>query len=437
MDRGATSESKRYERGQTFVVLALVIPVLIIFTGMALDYGMAYVEKTGLSKAVDAAALEGMRNLSQGNAVAERLATDTFNANVQVLGTYGIPPTFTFTQSVDASGNATVSIQGTVYYQPMFLRIIPGFPSPVAISASATTSRQPLYMALVLDQSYSMTQNGGSTALPTAVSDFIDQFDDTNDHVAVVSFATYATVGVQMSNSPPFKNAVKSYVNSMGFTLQNCYTFSQTGLDNGLAQINSATVPSNGVKVIVFFTDGWPNMVQDGLNCASGSGTRTTLNFSQCDPGDVTLGLCNSLFPLAVFSTSGGSANCGGCYSYPSYAYGSCYPPPAWMTFYSRQSNSYQTMTMSNIWNEAFYRAESSANTALSQNVQIFSVGLGNAITNQPVAQSFLYQVANDPNSPTFSLSLPQGQALFAPTAAQLDGIFQQIVAKILLRLTQ
>ena len=92
---------------------------------------------------------------------------------------------------------------------------------------------------------------------------------------------------------------------------------------------------------------------------------------------------------------------------------------------------------MSAVSNEAFFRAEGSANTALNQNVQIFSIGLGSAITNQAVAQSFLYQVANDPNSPTFSANLPQGQALFTPTAAQLNGLFQQIASKILLRLSQ
>ena len=107
------------------------------------------------------------------------------------------------------------------------------------------------------------------------------------------------------------------------------------------------------------------------------------------------------------------------------------------MTFYSQQSKTYKSVGMSNISNESFYRAENAANTALNQNVTIYSIGLGNAITGQSVAQSFLYQVANDPNSPTFNLNLPQGQALFAPTSAQLDQVFQTIASKILLRLTQ
>jgi Flp pilus assembly protein TadG len=423
-------------RGQVIVMITIAIPVLLLFAGLAIDFGIAYTDEMALSRAVDAAALEGMRNLSQGSSVAKQLATDTFNANVQALGTYTTPPTFSFTQSTDASGDQIVTITGTVYWQPILLSLI--LSSPVPISQTASASRAPLYMSLVLDQSYSMTGNGGAAALPSAVINFVNQFDDTADHVAVVSFATYATTGVKMNSSPPFKSAVSSYVNNMGFSLQNAYTFAQTGLDNGLAQINSVTLPPNAQKVMVFFTDGWPNMVQDNLNCSSRSSTRTLLNFTECDPGDQSLGLCNSSFPLAVFTASGGNTSCGGCTSYPSYSSSDpCYPAPSGMTFNSRQYGKYETPTMSNISNEAFYRAEASANTAQSQNVTVYSIGLGSAITNQTQAKSFLYQVANDPAGSSYNSSLPQGQAVFAPTSAQLNAVFQQIASKILLRITQ
>jgi Flp pilus assembly protein TadG len=422
--------------GQILVMLTIAIAVLILFAGLAIDFGIAYTHKTALSRAVDAAALEGMRNLSQGSTVAKQLATDTFNANVQALGNFATPPTFTFAQNLDSYGNQSVTITGTVYWQPLFLSMV--LPSPVAISETATVGRAPLYMSLVLDQSYSMTQNGGSTALPPAVNHFINQFDDTSDHVAVVSFASIATVGAQMGNSPPFKSAISNYVNGMTFTLQNAYTFAQTGLDNGLAQINSVALPSNAQKVIVFFTDGWPNMVQDGLNCNGGSGPRTTLKFTECDSGDVSLGLCNDQFPLAVFTTSGGNTLCGSCTSYPSYASSDpCYPAPTGVTFPSQQYGTDEQVSMSAVSSEAFYRAETSASTALNQNVTIYSIGLGTAITGQPVAQAFLYQVANDPNSSSYSSNLPQGEALFAPTSTQLDTVFQQIASKILLRITQ
>ena len=92
---------------------------------------------------------------------------------------------------------------------------------------------------------------------------------------------------------------------------------------------------------------------------------------------------------------------------------------------------------MNNVYNEAIYRAEASATTALNQNVTIYSIGLGTAITNQTTAEDFLYTVANDPTYSGVNTSLPEGQAVFAPTSSQLNEVFQTIASKILLRITQ
>jgi Flp pilus assembly protein TadG len=430
-------ESKRRgARGQVLVMVSIAVPVLILFAGLAIDFGVAYTDKTALSRAVDAAALEGMRNLSAGTTMAQRLAQDTYNLDVQALGAYSTSPAFSFAENTDAYGNESVTVNGTVYWNPIFLRFVLG--STVPISDTATVSRAPLYMSLVLDQSYSMTENGGSTALAPAVTNFIDQFNDSLDHVAVVSFATHPTVGVTMASSPPFKSAVTTYADAMTFSSTNAYTFAQTGLDNGLAQINSVSLPTNAQKVIVFFTDGWPNMIQSGLNC-SGS-TDTTLNFTSCDPGDDSLGLCSSATtPLVVFTTSGGNTTCGTC---TSNTLGNPCTPSSTMVlstlyFQSQQNGTTEHPTMNNVYNEAIYRAEASATTALNQNVTIYSIGLGTAITNQTTAQDFLYQVANDPNGPSYNSALPQGEAVFAPTSSQLNYVFEEIASKILLRITQ
>ena len=69
------------ERGQMMLVFALVLTVLILFTGLALDAGLLYVTKAKLSTSVDAACLTGMRNLSSGQTTATTLATGMFNAN--------------------------------------------------------------------------------------------------------------------------------------------------------------------------------------------------------------------------------------------------------------------------------------------------------------------------------------------------------------------
>ncbi len=81
-------------------MVTIAVPVLLLFAGLAIDFGVAYTDKTALSRAVDAAALEGMRNLSAGTTTAQQLANDTFNLDVQALGTYSTPPSFSFAKNV-------------------------------------------------------------------------------------------------------------------------------------------------------------------------------------------------------------------------------------------------------------------------------------------------------------------------------------------------
>ena len=45
------------DQGQILVMFALALPLLILFTAMAVDMGLIYVTKAKLSKAVDAACL--------------------------------------------------------------------------------------------------------------------------------------------------------------------------------------------------------------------------------------------------------------------------------------------------------------------------------------------------------------------------------------------
>ena len=52
------------ERGYTLIYLSIMLGVLLIFTGLAVDSGRAYVVKAQLSKAVDGAALAAARNLN-------------------------------------------------------------------------------------------------------------------------------------------------------------------------------------------------------------------------------------------------------------------------------------------------------------------------------------------------------------------------------------
>ncbi len=69
----------RNEEGFTLFYMAVFLTVLLIFVGLAVDTGRAYVVQAQLSKAVDGAALGAARMLNSGNPAQE--AGNIYNAN--------------------------------------------------------------------------------------------------------------------------------------------------------------------------------------------------------------------------------------------------------------------------------------------------------------------------------------------------------------------
>ena len=252
--------------------LALLLPVLVLFTGLALDAGLLYVTKAKLSMAVDAACLMGMKSLSLGNSKAATLATYAFNAN------YGSnPPTPTITFPVDTYGDQQVHISATATVNTAFIRFVPTL-ATVSISDTATATRGKLAMSIVLDRSGSMSSNGGGTALQSAVPAFVADFSNTNDEVALISFASNATVNFPINYSfiTPITNAVKGLSFSGGTFGTGAGTNSAsttTGPPMSMAdqQINKVVAQpgQNLTKVLVYFTDGLMNTVQDTFTCHS------------------------------------------------------------------------------------------------------------------------------------------------------------------------
>ncbi len=275
--------------------MAILIPIVIIFVGIAIDLGRAYVTKTTLSKAVDAAALAAMRNLNQGQTAATNDAKSAFTANYQSgpgLGTTPTPSITWFTASPCTAGNTCVTIAATATINTTFLRalsILPGVGSSYNssnISVSATAQRNPLVMSIILDKSGSMNKNGGSTALPPAVTSFISYFDEGIDNIAEISFSTVASTDVAMTTS--FDSPINSAVEGLSF---GGATFAQSGLAGRIYPDPSIPPTPNVIRVAVFFTDGWANTNNDNLNC-TGTAAKpvyTNLNYGGCSPTEAGL----------------------------------------------------------------------------------------------------------------------------------------------------
>jgi Flp pilus assembly protein TadG len=399
------------QRGQILPMFVVLLPVLLLFVGLTLDFGVAYVTKSALSRAADAAALAGMRNIKLGQSEATTLATAAFNANYTAFSGNTPAPTVSVNITTNSSDNTVVNVNATTTLNSMFLGILPGFKT-INVSSLSQTTRPKLIMSLVLDRSGSMNKNGGATALPPAVVNFLGYFDDSTDEVADVSFSTLASIDVPIGTG--FTGPITSAVDSMKFAGA---TFTQAGLQDGLDQINTVSVASgeNVVKVVVFFTDGWANTLEDTFSCPAS----TLLEAGGCAPPEYAVGWCSPRAVPFMDPVTGSNTSCGAT------------------TFYSESAGGSMPLTpvltgLTNISNDATYRANLVATSMRADNIVVYSIGLGDKIS-----EAFLQQVANDPASATFDGTQPIGEAVFAPTAAELQGVFQEIANKILLRISQ
>jgi len=409
------------ERGQILVLLALVMPILVLFSALAVDVGFAYVTKARLSKAVDAACLIGMKNLSQGQATAQTLALNSFNANYPTTTLDASPPVVNISFSTNAVGSQLINVNATATIRTFFMQYLPQWKT-LTVKESAQATRATLVMSLVLDRSGSMKSNGGGTALISAAPSFVQDFS-TTDYMAMISFASNATVDVAMAN-----NNITNITNKLNGWNQGTFaggTFGPGGVTFAKTQEDGENPPGNVVKVMVYFTDGHVNTVQDTFACTSSWGN-TLYNYGGYDSG----GSCHFLDPSS--GTDWGSLVSGNPPHQPT---PNC---TGVTTFYSWQNKQQEVFSANNIAPEARYRALQTANAMLNEGVVIYSIGLGSDID-----QTFLKELANDPSSPTYDPTLPQGLAVFAPDCPsstctqELNQVFQTIASKILLRLTQ
>jgi hypothetical protein len=462
-----------------------------LFAAFAIDMGIIYQAKARLSNSVDAAVLTGAKNYSQGIPTAQALATDMFQAN------WGnAAPTLAFTwcpANVSCVGtDLSVTLHATALVNTTFMAYLPRW-AQWNIGDTGQATRSNLVMTLVLDRSGSMLTNEGSGALQAAVPAFIADFLNGTDHIAMVSFADNARVDVAMTTS--FATPIDSAVAGLNFDGATFGTGAGTNTHDtshgpplNLAddQNNSVTLPAGQpeTKVIVYFTDGLMNTVQDNMTCTNFTPQLTLYNFggydatSNCDQDASGKSLCfdfmdptQDIYETGDLSwnygdgstiTGAGSGGCTktsgshyGClHSIPFNASKSCKTPS---TFRAQSSGANVPFSRVNITADANYRARYTANVIRPESpvpTYIYVIGLGSDITGDGCTEALLATMANDPiatsyacasNPGVYNSSQVPGALLFAPDCPsnqakcnqELTTAFQIIAAKILLRLTQ
>jgi Flp pilus assembly protein TadG len=382
------------DRGAIVVFMAISLFVMFGAAGLAIDLGRGYIGQVRLARAVDASALAAARSLRQGQAVALTNGQAVAQANGVVNGAGGVSLGWAF--GVNAQGENTVTVTANQPVSTTFMRLFGH--TQMIVAAAATAAVPPVDLILVLDQSGSLAQAGAWGSLQSAARTFVQYFDDSIDQVGLVSFQLRATDRVQMAGN--FTNSVMSAINAM-------QSAGDTNVGEGLLLAQSQVLGFNSrpraAKVVVFFTDGRPTAFrgnlggQDRMLAVYTTGNRIRGYFN--NP--------NSL-PTDQLATADGCVNFFSCFGY----------------------------------NENAVRATGQAlglqqaNSMRSQGVLVYSIGLGNPGAGNPLLVpdlNYLRQIANeagviDPNQ-------PQGRMFFAPSAAQLQLVFDQVAQDLFVRL--
>ncbi|HBA90123.1 MAG TPA: hypothetical protein DCZ75_19625 [Geobacter sp.] len=438
------------EKGQVFILLALLITVLVAFAGLAVDVGMAYVVKTKLNAAVDAAALAAGRVVGADDGSATTEADKFFHANYpdQLLGAtvqqLSVDPQY---DDKTKSWMVTVSTKATV---PTYFARAAGWPA-LTVQATATSTINPVDLVLVMDSTRSLSthtsEKGTSDKLRNAAKNFVGVFNPKNDRVGLIRFACGAVQDVKITSARGFQRKwldagldLITEANAKGFTTaEEALRLAKKQLDDVPSDQQSPN------RIIVFFTDGAPNGVAANFVTATGNQVGTLSS----EPTDLTrlFDVDGLQHPLNVRAT-GDIPDYDWTGTISAYSYNN-------VRHFNSPTGTPIALTRENINRAARSMLENIVNDARSEAgtpITVFTIGLGTLLTTQEgledgknydygygkeeLGENILKRIANTRDADTYNLKQPTGVYAWAQNASELDAAFGQ-VARAILRLSR
>jgi Flp pilus assembly protein TadG len=471
------------EKGIALVYLAVTLTALLLFAGLAVDTGRAWVVKAQLSKAVDAAALGAARNLGGGDPQGQ--ATKIFLANFPAGfgGSTVADPTGAagfFTMATDnVAAKTVITVTASADVPTTFMKL--GTFDLVSVSALGQATRRMVDLSLVLDVSSSIGSQWSDVRDASRV--FVDSFDQVHDRLALMTFSNGAAVLDQM---PPGRGFDKAKLKSdIPQNLPGGSTNTVEGIYRSWDELRS--VPNgtqSTLRIIVLFTDGASNSV-DG-NYGSGIQALRTYDFPKNfpDPDSQTwntpliVGLYNPQsgvqdplhsYSLAVNGIHGQESTATipqvpllplttSHQNHRSAGIPTSFPlQTAALTVNGAAQNSVRGLRnitgggqypaeLFNINNAARNVLEIIADQARSDAggdhpIRIYTIGMSFLVryllgTMPELPEDILKRIANDQTSPDFNAVQLQGNYYFAQTSADVGPAFQNIQNQII-RLTK
>jgi hypothetical protein len=198
------------DEGNIAVIFAIALVPILGFIGVAIDYARANSARSSMQAALDSTALMLSKDLSNGNITTSQIAAKAqayftslyTNKDATLTG----PVTATFTANSSLGSTIKVDASGSV--QSDFLKIKAGLYFPaINFSGSSTAAWGYVRMrvAMALDNTGSMAQDGKMPAMQKAAKDLVDQLSvlaktPGDIYISVIPFAKDVNVGASNYN---------------------------------------------------------------------------------------------------------------------------------------------------------------------------------------------------------------------------------------------
>jgi len=196
----------RANDGNVAMILALAAIPTVTAIGIAIDYTRAVSARSAMQEAVDATALmlaQDAATLTQTQLTTK--AQNYFNALYTGRGVTDVTLSATYTANTGSGSTVLVTATGNL---PTDLMMLAGVSQmSIGTNSTATWGNTKLRVALVLDNTGSMSQSGKMTALKSGASSLIDQLSATatnngDVYISIVPFVNEVNMG-----AAAFKNS--------------------------------------------------------------------------------------------------------------------------------------------------------------------------------------------------------------------------------------
>ena len=185
-------------KGGVAPMLALGALPLVATVGMSVDYSRANSTRSAMQAAGDATALMLAKTASSMNGdQIQSKATTYFNANFNHPEATNLVVTAAYTQ---AATGFTLKVDATAAVNTVFLGVLGYSQIPLSTTGTVSWSNSKLRVALVLDNTGSMSSSGKMTALKTATKNLLSQLQTAAQqngdvYVSIIPFAKDVNVG--------------------------------------------------------------------------------------------------------------------------------------------------------------------------------------------------------------------------------------------------